>query len=173
MSFVETSALATTTIHARTDIRAYMSSTTLQPRIVVEGSVQPFVSPTYMRRLRTLSGLSQRRWASLLGVTHPTVRSWEVSDPQDTTKLALILSGLEQAKRVRGDLPRWVDEEIDGMALKPIELLAAGRMRAFRGAVNARTTHAPATDEGVMRARAKSEMTWPVPEIPTQVDADA
>jgi DNA-binding transcriptional regulator YiaG len=159
-----------TAIDTRTDLTGVLNGTTLRGDVHLQGGHREGTRETLMRRIRAISGVSQRQWASILGVSHPTVGNWESRNPPDTNRLAAVLDVLEQARRFHGDVGTWLTSALPGIDERPLDLLASERYRAFRGALRAGITSTPAMSAEERRARIKSDMSWPVPETSAAPD---
>jgi hypothetical protein len=139
-----------------------------------EGKAENYQSTTRMQRILDLSQLSERTWAKVLGKTHPTIGNWKVVDPpSETERLAQISEALDYALRRRGGLRIWLETPLPGLTLKPLDLIAKGRLRAFRGAVHARPASKPDITSPELLDRLRLGVGWPVAEVePTPDDDD-
>lgn len=156
-----------TEIAQRLDLRGVVDGTTVRPGVEFEaGGFRPLAAePTLMSRILDLAGLSARQWAEVLGVSHTTIANWRAGDPSDLAKLKGVLAALEHAATFHGDLDTWLIALVPGLQVRPLDLLAEGRVRAFRGAVRARVGAEPAIARDELAELVKQDPAWPVREV--------
>lgn len=159
-----------TAIHRRTDMRSFLEGTTSEPKPNVEGGTKSAPRETHMVRIRRLSGLSQRRCASLFGVTHTTIANWETTDPPDLEQLIDVLDALEHARGLRADVPAWLTKPLPGMNVRPVDLLSQKRFRAFKGALRARPATTPSLSSNELLDLRKDDPSWAASEISRDPD---
>jgi len=151
-----------TRVGHRADLRSLVSGTGFIS-YDAGSSVQPFVQPTRVERILSLTGMSHRQLADVLGVSHTMVGQWTRIEP-DRGELTQILGALEDARPYHPDLQRWLLAPVPGTDVTPLALLKARNWRALQGAVRARTAPAPRLEAEELRARRQEEVSWPVAE---------
>lgn len=160
-----------TRIGLYTDVAALAHSTSLQS-VELDGPFVPFIQRTTMAQINGLAPLSLREWGRVFGVSHTSISAWMKEDPADREKLGTVLGALEAA-RTKPQLERWLLAPLQGIDVRPIDLLRDGRWRAFRGALVARAA-APATlSSEELAARRRAETSWALADAEIEPDDEA
>jgi hypothetical protein len=158
-----------TRVVQRADLRSFASGTRLVS-YETNSPVQPFVQPTRVERILSLTGLSQRQLADVLNVSHTMVSNWTRLEP-DREQLTQILGVVEDARRYHPDLKQWLTAPVSGTDVTPLALLKAQNWRALHGAVRAKPAPRPRLNPEELLARRKSEVSWAIAE-PAMPSAD-
>jgi hypothetical protein len=152
-----------TRVSPRADLRSFATGTRLVSYAPTEGIMQPFVQPSRVDRILNLTGLSARRLAEALGVTHTTIADWRATDA-DREDLTRVLAVLEDARHYQADLGRWMTTPIPGMRITPFDLIKHKRWRALRGAARAKPASAPGLTPERLRTLRQQEVSWALAE---------
>jgi transcriptional regulator with XRE-family HTH domain len=153
---------AGTGVSPRTDLRVFAGRTQLDS-VEVPDRVEPFTQPTRVELLISLSGLSQRQLASVLGVSHTLVGQWVRSEP-DRPELSQILEAAQKAGRYHADLKNWLVQPVSGTRITPLDLLRAKNWRAFEGAIRAKPAASPSAPASDLLASRMAEVSWAMAE---------
>ena len=156
------------------------AGTRISPRIIIEaqpsttrlfeinsdtGKMAMGEADTLMADIRRLAPLSLRDWATVFGVSHTAIRDWLKTDP-DRPELTQVLGLLEDASGRRADLAAWLTQPLEHLNVRPLDLLASHRWRAFRGAMRVRQAPVPITP-AELKERRKSSLGWAMTDAPT------
>ncbi|MGO9754636.1 MAG: hypothetical protein ACLP8S_00335 [Solirubrobacteraceae bacterium] len=152
-----------TRVMLRADLRALAGGTRLESYETTNGTVRPFVQPTRTERILSLTGLSQRQLAAVLGVSHTLVGNWTQSEP-NRDELTEILGVIEHARRYHPDLKRWLLAPVPGTDITPVTLLKARNWRALQGAIRAKAAPPPSLSSEALLARRQREVSWALAE---------
>lgn len=171
------SALALTTsataIDSRADLKALIEGTQLGATVLIEPAGIHSVAPaSLMRSIRESTGLSQRRWATILGVSHTTIRAWELEDPPDRSRLLRVREALSEVASRHAQVGAWLTTPLPGLAITPADLISNERYRALRGALRADYAQGPSATREELLARAQRDISWPVRETLSDTDVD-
>jgi hypothetical protein len=151
-----------TRVMHRADLRALAGGTRLES-YDTSGTLQPFMQPTRAERILSLTGLSQRQLAVVLGVSHTIVGHWTHYEP-DRDELTEILGVVENARRYHPDLKQWLRAPVPGTDMTPLSLLKARNWRALQGAIRAKAAPPPRLSSDELLARRQTEVSWALAE---------
>ena len=162
-----------TAIDSRTDLQAFIEGTHLGTTVLIDPAAIRRTHPVpLMRSIRESTGLSQRHWASILGVSHTTIRAWEREDPTDRSRLSRVREALGDIASRRSDVGAWLTTSLPGLEITPANLISDGRYRALRGALHASYGHSAPAAPDELRARARRDISWPIREVRSDTDVD-
>ena len=125
---------------------------------------------TRMGRIRALAPLALRQWAEVFHVSHSAIRDWEKQETE-RDKLDQVLELMREAGTRRSDLSAWLVQDVPSLGVRPLDLLAADRWRAFRGAMRIQPSEVSITPEE-LRRRHQESLDRAMTDAPTVPDAE-